>query len=345
MATLSEQVLPLIRTRADLHRYSRANEHGDHMHDAIDILEAARTQVDAKDFYQVTHKALASAISVIARADDSAGIIGDACRRLLRLHPIAAAPANIAPAKLVDWIWKFHLEGEVDYFELDPVAYATALGKPGIALYRERLEELRVASGEPLSGLERYRSPHYRAWVFITWSDQRLAVLDRDVDAIIRLYGRDLKVAAWYENVARAMQEISEWELAEAWARKAVDFGFGHQSEAAASRWCALVEHNRPEGLLEAHLYVFNRWPNSGTATKVYHAAGESWHDAQDEVENTLRGFPGTRWSLRLKRGRMPCRLGASLTSSISPTQTCGWRSSRSTSGSIPSQCFRSIGN
>jgi hypothetical protein len=37
--------------------------------------------------YVVTHKALASAIKVIARADDSSGIIGDACRRLLELHP------------------------------------------------------------------------------------------------------------------------------------------------------------------------------------------------------------------------------------------------------------------
>ena len=38
--------------------------------------------------YAVTHKALTSAIKVIARADDSSGIIGDACRRLLELHPL-----------------------------------------------------------------------------------------------------------------------------------------------------------------------------------------------------------------------------------------------------------------
>ncbi len=43
----------------------------------------------------MTHKALASAITVIAQADDSSGIIGGACRRLLDLHPRAAAAAVV----------------------------------------------------------------------------------------------------------------------------------------------------------------------------------------------------------------------------------------------------------
>ena len=39
----------------------------------------------------VTRKAIASAMAVIARADDSSGIIGHACRRLLDLHPVVPA--------------------------------------------------------------------------------------------------------------------------------------------------------------------------------------------------------------------------------------------------------------
>lgn len=41
----------------------------------------------------MTHKALASSLMVIARADVCAGIIGDACRQLLELHLRAAAAA------------------------------------------------------------------------------------------------------------------------------------------------------------------------------------------------------------------------------------------------------------
>lgn len=119
MATsLADMVLPLIRTRADVHRYSTANQHGGQMHDAIDILEAAIPATDPAEVHAVTHKALASAITVIARADDSAGVIGDACRRLLKLHPRTAAAARVPSNALIDWMMKFQFgNGEVDYFD------------------------------------------------------------------------------------------------------------------------------------------------------------------------------------------------------------------------------------
>ena len=91
MTTLADAVLPLIRTRADLYRWSLANAHGRDMHEAVDILEAALPTTDPVEAHRVTERALTSALKVIARADDSSGIIGDACRRLLALHPTTAA--------------------------------------------------------------------------------------------------------------------------------------------------------------------------------------------------------------------------------------------------------------
>jgi len=69
VTTLADAVLPLIRTRADLSRWSASNAHGRQMHEAVDILEAAIPTTDSAEVYTVTHKALASAIKVIARAD------------------------------------------------------------------------------------------------------------------------------------------------------------------------------------------------------------------------------------------------------------------------------------
>ena len=132
---LSDDVLPLIRTRSDLHRWSAANAHGRDMHEAVDILEAAVGVTDPVQVYSVTHRALTSAVKVIARADDSSGIIGDACRRLLELHPRVAAAAAVSPTKLVEWMVKFQFDGEVDYFELDPVDYAPALGGTGVTTW------------------------------------------------------------------------------------------------------------------------------------------------------------------------------------------------------------------
>jgi hypothetical protein len=129
VSDLADAVLPLIRTRAELHRWDAANAHGRRMHAAVDLLEQAVPAEDPAEVYAVTHKALASAIKAIARADDSSGIIGDACRRLLNLHPKAAAAAQVPPTRLVDWMTKFQFDGDVDYFHLDPVALRRQVGQ------------------------------------------------------------------------------------------------------------------------------------------------------------------------------------------------------------------------
>ncbi len=155
----------------------RRDQHGEQMHDAIDLLEAALPSTDPAESYAVAHKALASAVKVIARADDSSGIIGDACRRLLALHPQLAAAASVAPRKRVDWMMRFQLEGDVDYFELDPVAYAPALGDRGMGLYRERIHELRERFGPALETVDP-SAPHWFERLRIARIDQRFAVHD-----------------------------------------------------------------------------------------------------------------------------------------------------------------------
>jgi hypothetical protein len=292
MATsLADEVLPLIRSRAELWRYSVANQHGARMHEAVDILESAIPTTAPAELHSVMHKALASAIRVIARADDSSGIIGDACRRLLALHPRTAAAARVPAGKLVDWMIKFQFDGDVDYFELDPVAYAPALGTKGMAMYRARLEEVRATLGpQPGDPLDHTPYRHER-WV-LEWNDKRLAVLDRDIDAIIRTHARDRKVAAWLQDTAEAFAEIGEIDLAIEWAQRALDIGPRHQSLHAADYWCELLSEHRPSEELDARLAVFRRWPSSTTAARLYKAAGPDWSTHADEVMATLSSNP-----------------------------------------------------
>jgi hypothetical protein len=287
---LADDVLPLIRTRAELYRWGAANAHGRQMHEAVDLLEAAIPRTDPAEVYVVTHKALASAVKVIARADDSSGIIGDACRRLLELHPKVAATGKVAPGKLVDWMMKFQFDGDVDYFELDPVAYAPALGERGLTTYRHRLLEIEAGLGPRPD--ERWQSPHSHEWFVLDWNAQRLAVLDHDIDAIIRTHARDRKVAAWLEDTAEAFQEIGEIDLAIDWARQATDFDGGHQSLKAADYWCRLLDAHRPDEVLDARLLVFRRWPSASTAARLHKAAGRAWPDFQDDVMATLAASP-----------------------------------------------------
>lgn len=293
VSTLADAVLPLIRTRSNLYRYSAANAHGRDMHEAVDILESAIPTTDPAEIYSVTHKALASSLKVIARADDSSGIIGDACRRLLELHPRAVAAARTPVGKLIDWMMKFQFdEDEVDYFELDPVAYAPALGDVGMAAYRKRLAEVEAKLGPRPPADERWSSGHSHAWFTLDWNAQRLAVLDHDIDAIIRTHAKDRKVAAWLQDTAEAFEEIGEIDRAIDWAKQATDFDRGNQSRKAADYWCGLLEAHRPEEALEGRLSVFRKWPSSTSAARLHKAAGKAWPEYRDEVVATLAASP-----------------------------------------------------
>lgn len=291
MNSLGDSVLPLIRTRVDLHRYRAASQHGVQMHEAVDILESAIVTGNPAEVHAVAQKALASAIKVVARADDSAGIIGDACRRLLALHPRTAAAAQVSAGKLVDWMMKFQFDGDVDYFELDPVAYAPALGAKGMAAYRDRLEEVRAKLSPDPGDLLAHDPDRHERWM-LEWNDKRLAVLDGDVEAIIRTHARDRKVAAWFQDTAEAFEEIEEIDLAIDWARQALDVGPWHQSLRAAGYWCELLSAHRPADEANARLTVFRRWPSSTTAARLHNAVGHEWASYAGEVITTLSQRP-----------------------------------------------------
>ncbi len=261
------------------------------MHEAIDVLEAALPTTDPSEVYAVVHAALASAVKVIARADDSSGIIGDACHRLLTLHPMAAASAGVAPSNLVDWMMKFQFDGDVDYFPIDPIAYAPALGDEGVRAYRKRLDAVRATLGPEPTESNRSVPDRHERWV-LDWNDRRLAVLERDVEAIVRTHARDRKVAAWLQDTAQAFEEIGEIDLAIDWARQATDHGPGHQSLKAADYWCGLLTRHRPAELLAAREEVFRRWPSATTATRLHRAAGASWHDYHNDVLAALAARP-----------------------------------------------------
>lgn len=52
---------------------SASDEYGGRMYEGVDAQESALPTADPADVHAVTHKALASAITVIARAGDSSG--------------------------------------------------------------------------------------------------------------------------------------------------------------------------------------------------------------------------------------------------------------------------------
>lgn len=282
MTELADAVLPLIRTSSDLHRWSASNRHGSQMQDAVDILEqASATGADPTDVLDVTQRAIASSLKIIMRADDSSGIIGAVIHDLLDLHPVVAAKAQVSPAKLVRWMLRFQFEEECDFFHLDPVAYAPALGEDGMRSYRTEIDRIRADLG-PAS--ESGMSFSHRPFL-LEELDRRLAVHDRDIDAIVRTHVRDDNVPAWSTDAAKALAEIGEIDAAITWAQRAADHPIGgHQAIAGAEYWCRLLAEHRPHEELAARLTVFRRWPDATHAARLHRAAGEDWSNVRDEV-------------------------------------------------------------
>lgn len=298
--SVGDAALGLIRTRADLHRWGAANAHGRQMHEAVGLLRDAAESADPAILLAVVEKAVASAVRVVLRADDSSGIIGDAIRDLLKLHTQVVSKARPSAAKLVTWMIKFQFDGTQDFFTVDVADYAPVLGPDGLALYRSKLAEIAAGLGpEPAETLsqtdpevwrEAAQDRHTR--FLLEYNARRLAVVDRDVEAIIATHARDRKVAAWLHETAQALAEIGEVDLAIDWARQAADFDRGHQSLAAAGYWCELLGQHRPDAEFAARLEVFRRWPSSSTAERLRRAAGQQWPIHRDEVLDTLARSP-----------------------------------------------------
>jgi hypothetical protein len=297
---LGDVVLGLIRTRADLHRWGAANAHGRQMHEAVDLLRDAVESADPAMLLAVVEKAIAAAVRVILRADDSSGIIGDAIRGLLELHARVASKARPSASQLVAWMITFQFDGIQDFFSIDVADYAPVLGPDGLALYRAKLAEITGGLGPEPAEEGRLTDPeawhaaaHARhARFLLEHNARRLAVVDRDVDAIIATHARDRKVAAWLQDTAQALAEVGEVDLAIDWARQAADFDGGHQSLDAAGYWCDLLARYRPDAELSARLEVFQRWPSSSTAQRLRRTAGQAWPVHRDEVLDTLARVP-----------------------------------------------------
>lgn len=301
---LADAALPRFHAGSDVWRWEVATALGTEMRHAVDDLRRRRQDEDPDEVLDVVQRAIRASITVIQKADDSSGLIGDAIQELLQLHVEAANAARPSAAKLVRWLIAFQFDGRQDWFEIDPVAYAPVLGEQGMALYRSKLAGIaaalrpeRPADAPPLHALsssdpewqEAVKSGQDRSQ--LAHNARRLAVLDRDVDAIIATHLRSGTFAAWYEETARALEEIGRFDLAIEWADRATHHDLGPQSQRASDYWCALVGEHRPEALADARLAVLRRWPSAAHAAKLA-AASDDWPRLEPEVLATLRSVP-----------------------------------------------------
>ena len=174
-------------------RYLGYRESGGWAMQARPVVEAIGEAVGSSptaELVLLIERAVGHVVKVILKADDSDGLIGDLARELLDLHARACDAGNADPIKLARWMVRFRFDDQ-DFFEVDPVPYADALGDLGLAAYRRDVKQRVEARGGDSFAAK--------------YAQERLAVLDGDAEALVGLLGGDLSRPHQFIRVAEAM--------------------------------------------------------------------------------------------------------------------------------------------
>lgn len=227
----------------------------------------------SRELVELLERAVGHVVKVMLHADDSAGAIGDLAYELLEAH-VRACDAGIAdPARLARWMIRFRFKDQ-DFFDPDPIRYAAALGERGLAAYRKALDEL----AQDTFAAQRAR--------------QRLAVLDRDVAAIVETCGGSLTTPWQFLQVAEAMAEIDRPDLVLEWTERGIAETSGHPIGSLYDLACeTYTQLDRPLDVLRLRRAHHQRSPTTGTyaALKTAALALDTWEHERDATRAALR--------------------------------------------------------
>ncbi len=253
MSSLAAIALPFFqsRTRSFLDE-DRAARRALKMQNGIGVLDFAveDPSEDPAQVFSVVQEALEIAVDVIANADDSLGMLSEVVEELIELHAKSAQRAKPAPMELAEWFIDFHESNEVDYFDLDPVAYSTVLGEDGLARVRAWAENADVIRRK--------------------YMEKRFAVLDQDVEAIIRTHLAEGSYAVYFEEAAKALEEIGENDAAWEYAKRGTESDPDWQARSCGQFWVELARDHFSEREEEVARIVLNKWPDPLLEVMLY---------------------------------------------------------------------------
>jgi hypothetical protein len=195
------------------------------------------------------------------------------------LHARACDAGVADPLKLAHWMVKFRFADQ-DFFEVDLVRYASALGEVGLAAYREAVAGYKGADS-----------------FAVRYARERLAILD--VDVIVKPLGGDLKDPYQFIRVAEAIGELALDDEVLAWSKRGIAQTSGWQISQLYDLACGVhAKREQPLEVLALRREQHERMPSSSTYRALRTAAEAlgAWPVEQDAARATLqradlRGF------------------------------------------------------
>jgi hypothetical protein len=280
----AREVGDLVELRAEVDRglrtrrflgYRESSEWARAARPVVEELRLAASSSPSNDLVVLVERAIGHVVKVIMHADDSNGTIGDLVRELLDVHAEVCDAGVADPVKLAAWMVRFSCEDQ-DFFEVDPVRYAGALGERGLLAYRRAIEE-RKDGGRVFA---------------VRWARERLAVLDGDGEAIVALLGGDLSSPHQFIAVCEAMAELGRDDEVLAWARRGIAETSGWQVEKLYDFACGVHERrSAPLEVLRLRREQHEEMASASTYSRLRGAADAvgAWDIERDAARLALR--------------------------------------------------------
>ena len=191
LAGLSALVDSELRTRRHLDYHEAAEWYYEAL-PTVDLLSREVDRAPSQPLIELLERAVRHLTAVLQRADDD-GLIGSLLGTVLDLHLDACTRCLPDPVKLAKWLTTYSF-GDA-FSPIDPVPYAAALGDKGLAVYRRAVDKHFAADPDD-------------RWTPSRFALQRLAVIDKDPDAIVRWHHLDEPNQHSELEIASAMREI-----------------------------------------------------------------------------------------------------------------------------------------
>ncbi|QKJ20514.1 DUF6880 family protein [Microbacterium hominis] len=285
-------------TRRDMWDWRSVQNYAFEAEQGVSLLADMADDYGAEGVIPVVQKAIASTFRVLMRADDSGGLIQLVIQELLNLHAELCTQSPPAPATLTGWIQKQQFGELGEYFSVDVVDYADALGPAGIVRFEAHLDKRRQVLTTPFDGRPDPEFTHDDEWHArhaVLYNLQRLAVLRGDEEAIVRAYGGDMPRAHTHAAAAKALREAGLLDRATVIAHEGMTLPGGpHQQQECGELWAALAIDTGTDAA-DAASEVFERWPNAANAQAWESASGPGWPAIREHAIDRMRERP---WEL-----------------------------------------------
>lgn len=254
-----------------------------------ELLSALLQHGDPTVTAELAQYAALRALKVLEQADDSDGRLGGIIGDIADIHLQATRKAGMSPGDLAKTLFDLQRADGYGFFDLE--SYRRALGKEGLAAYREiatkawnELPALKPGAKDD----ERDKQSRYQ----LTDIMKTLARMDRSVDALVEILKRDLTQPYTYLEIAETLSKVGRHDEAlhraeqgrEAYADQLNvpldDFLVKEyhrrkrHGDAIAVRWARFL--NNP------HLRTYQELKISASKVK-------SWKDWREKALNTLR--------------------------------------------------------